>query len=333
MESRGERCQLPNTQTNDLKRETRRGLLYRLYLKNGSGAIVGRADFDAEEKEQSLVVAAAIFDDCSDIASGYELWSQDDLVLPLGQPAPPPETADLPERQQRLILATEMALYGGDWIIRESTKLAEKIERFGGLSTDAFRTDPATDSAYQPALTAGSADTVEGFIAGIESPALRDLAKHWSEARGGKPMPSWSDLSSSALSPHLKLLWGYQFDRRKSEFTGRLAGTHIKRWLGPNFCNAKLSDIHPPHIVMEAHAFLAKVVTTPGVGLCSGRLFTIGGHTITGERLALPLATNETSADGILGASDFIYPSVSGQVELIHENIQWCTLPDSGSGS
>jgi len=309
--------------------------VYRLYLKNGSGTIVGRTDFDAEEKEQPLIIAAAIFDDCSDIASGYELWSQDEMVLSLSRPSPS-QTADLPVRQQQLILAAEMALYGGDWMIKESIKLAEKIERHGGRSADECRTDPSMDSVswHRPALPAGSANTVGSFIAGIESPALRDLAKHWSEARGGKPMPSWSDLSSSALSPHLKLLWGYHFDRRKSEFTGRLAGTHIKRWLGPNFCNVKLSDIHPPHIVMEAHAFLAKVVTTPGVGLCSGRLFTIGGgHTVTGERLALPLATDGTSADGILGASDYIYPSVSGLVELIHENIRWCALPDSSSGS
>ncbi len=308
--------------------------MYRLYLKNGSGAVVGRADFSAENHEQSLIVAAAISDDCSDIAAGYELWYRDELVLSANQPMPPAKTGDFPEHQQRLILATEIALHGSDWIVKESAKLGEKIERLGGQSLNGYRTDPAVESSdrHKPVLIAGSAGTVDGFIAGIESPALRALAKHWSEVRGRKSMPSWSDLSSAALSPHLKLLWGYQFDRQRGEFTGRLAGTHIRRWLGSNFCNTKLADIHPPHTLMEAHAFLAKVVTTPGVGLCSGRLFTIGGDTVTGERLALPLATDETSADGILGASDFIYPSASGPVELIHENIEWCALRGGGNG-
>jgi len=46
-----------------------------------------------------------------------------------------------------------------------------------------------------------------------------------------------------------------------------------------------------------------------------------------GERIALPLALDGTNADGILGASDFVYPSnAKGAVELIHENMEWITL-------
>ena len=168
---------------------------------------------------------------------------------------------------------------------------------------------------------------VQKFISGIESPARRDVASHWNDARRHKQMPTWTDLSLPILHPHFSLLWGFHYDRETGSLTGRLAGKHIKEWLGANFWGAKLEDIHPPHVVKGARAFLGPVVTAPSVGKCAGRLFTMGDETITGERIALPLALNGINADGILGASDFVYPAnATGAVVLIHENMEWCVL-------
>jgi hypothetical protein len=139
-------------------------------------------------------------------------------------------------------------------------------------------------------------------------------------------MPTWSDLSSPALSPHFKLLWGFHYDPKSEDFTGRLAGAHIREWLGANFWGARLRDIYPPQIAKEAHQFLTNVVTMPAAGRCSGRLFTMGGRCVTGERIALPLAVDGTNGDGILGASDYEHVPVSGAVELIHENVEWFVL-------
>jgi hypothetical protein len=139
-------------------------------------------------------------------------------------------------------------------------------------------------------------------------------------------MPTWADLSSPVLSPHFNLLWGFKYDPLTEEFTGRLAGSRVKEWLGANFWGARLQDIHPPHVVNAAHHFLSKVVTAPAIGRCSGRLFSMGGHAVIGERIALPLAADGINGDGVLGASDYEYLPVSGAVELIHENMEWFRL-------
>lgn len=288
-------------------------------MKDRLGLIVGREDFDAIDKVQALAIAAAIFEACSDVAFSYELWnSKEQILSPKGVASE--ARVPLSDYQRRRVVETGIALRDGNWLIAESKKLIREIDELGG-SPIASKAD---------ALTVDPANAFERFVTDIESPHLRAIAEHWNDVRGDKAMPSWDDLSSSALATHFKLLWGYQFDRQRREFTGMLAGTHIRQWLGPKFCRAKLEDIHPPHVVMEAHAFLAKVVTTPGLGLCSGRLFTVGNHTVTGERLALPLATDGISADGILGVSDYAYPSVSGPVALIHENIEWCAISKGG---
>lgn len=166
----------------------------------------------------------------------------------------------------------------------------------------------------------------ERFKSSIASPALLAIAQHWDRARGDRPMPTWADLSSSALAPHFKLLWGFQYDPKTSEYTGLIAGAHVSEWLGANFWGARLQDIHPPHVVNEARQFFDKIIGAPAAGRCSGRLFTMGGQTVTGERIALPVAPEGIRAGGILGATDYEYLPVSGEVELIHENVEWFQL-------
>lgn len=136
-------------------------------------------------------------------------------------------------------------------------------------------------------------------------------------------MPKWGDFSSPVLSSHFKLLWGFHYDRSNGEFFGRLAGDHIREWLGANFWGARLEDIHPPQVAKAANAFLAKVVTVPAAGLCKGRLFNIGSNAVKGERIALPVATDRTNGDGVLGASDYEHVPFSAGAELILENLEW----------
>ena len=64
----------------------------------------------------------------------------------------------------------------------------------------------------------------------------------------------------------------------------------------------------------------------PAVGRSDGRLFTVGGDTVMGERLALPVASQGIGADGVLGASDCASPVLAGTIELIHENVEWLPL-------
>jgi hypothetical protein len=174
-------------------------------------------------------------------------------------------------------------------------------------------------------MSAPASGNFQDFLAVI-SPPLRAIAQHWDQVRGGRPMPTWKDLSTSALSPHFKMIWGFQHHPQTGDFTGRLAGKNVKDWIGANFWGASLKDLHPPHVFGLAHQFLSNVVSIPAAGRCSGRLFTMGGEPVRGERIALPLAADGMTGDAILGASDYHGPLMSGPVELIHENMEWFAI-------
>src|ERR1700733_1912825 len=140
-------------------------------------------------------------------------------------------------------------------------------------------------------MSAPSAGNFQRLLDAVSSPTLRAIAQHWHDARGQKPMPTWTDLSSSVLSPHFKWLWGFQHDPRSDDFTGRLAGANIRDWLGANFWGASLKDIHPPNVFKESHQLLSGIISRPAAARMNGRLFISAGETVTGERIALPLAT------------------------------------------
>jgi hypothetical protein len=50
---------------------------------------------------------------------------------------------------------------------------------------------------------------------------------------------------------------------------------------------------------------LRKVVTEPQIYLGNGNIFRHENAFLAGERLLLPLATNGTNADGLLGATEY----------------------------
>ncbi len=83
----------------------------------------------------------------------------------------------------------------------------------------------------------------EEFEQKLSSKALRAIAGHWDNARAGRLMPSWGDLNRDVLERHFALLWGFHFEPSSQEFVGRLAGTHVKEWLGANFWGARLREI------------------------------------------------------------------------------------------
>jgi hypothetical protein len=171
-----------------------------------------------------------------------------------------------------------------------------------------------------------AAANFRSFTSAIKSTALREIAFHWLEARGYRRMPTWEDLSPVALKPHFALLWGYRYDPQIQDFIGRLPGQHITEWLGTDFWGKRLRDIHPPHVFLQAHQLMTRVITTPAACRMSGKLFTIGDKSISGERIALPLASDGIHGDGVLGASDFEMPAKLGQVELYYENMEWYSV-------
>jgi len=171
--------------------------------------------------------------------------------------------------------------------------------------------------------TSPAPGTFKSFLSSIKSPALRAIAEHWQEARGTRRMPSWSAFGSRDLSPHFKLLWGYRYDLETGQFTVHLAGNKLRKWVEPSFCGGRLQDQTTRSIYEDVRQYLTKIVTTPLAGRSSGRLFTVGDFAVPGERIALPIATDGKTGDGIFGASDYVSPPLLGPAELVHENVEW----------
>jgi len=163
----------------------------------------------------------------------------------------------------------------------------------------------------------------ENFYSHIQSPALRVIAGHWLQARGGKRMPGWSDLSPSGMASHLTLLWAFKYDRASGEFVSRLAGNRIMTGFGHSFRGTPLRDMHPPHVFKICHDYMTRLVSEPALYYCGGKLFKAGDRVVEGERISMPLASDGTLADGVLGATAYEYQNTGAPVELLLHPVDW----------
>jgi hypothetical protein len=143
------------------------------------------------------------------------------------------------------------------------------------------------------------------LLQAIKSPSLKVVAQHWLNARDGKSMASWNDLRPKAIARQLPLVWSLKYDSATQEFTGRLAGDRIARLIGKNFRGLPLEQAQTPAAFGAMRPLLIRVVTNPAIYLGNGNIFRHENAFLAGERLLLPLATNGTDADGLLGATEY----------------------------
>jgi hypothetical protein len=136
-------------------------------------------------------------------------------------------------------------------------------------------------------------------------------------------MPSWADLSSPYALPDAERTWAFGYNPKTGDVTGILAGRRFRRWVGENFYGGHLKDIHTPANYEEARRLLTKIATAPLACRTSGRLFSVDSYTVTGERIALPVAEDGQTGDAILGASDYTPPPLLGSFEMLYENVEW----------
>jgi hypothetical protein len=143
----------------------------------------------------------------------------------------------------------------------------------------------------------------ESFLASIESPALREVALHWQEARGGRRMPGWADIDATVIARHLPIVWSWKYDRATDSFTGRLAGEEITEVFGKSLRGVAMKDFFAEwqyDIIFARHR---RVVAEPAFAHGSGPVFIHAGRYGLGERIILPLAADGVHSDGLLGAT------------------------------
>ena len=146
------------------------------------------------------------------------------------------------------------------------------------------------------------------FLARIQSPALRAVATHWREAASTRAMPGWKDIDPMAIAPHLPIVWAWKYDRATGAFTGRLAGDAIALAFGRQLRGVALHDFFADRDPDEVAARFRRIVGEPALMYCDGQVFKHAGRVGQGERIALPLAEDGRTPDGILGATTYSLP-------------------------
>jgi hypothetical protein len=170
------------------------------------------------------------------------------------------------------------------------------------------------------------------FFAAISSPALRAVAAHWNDVRGASMMPSWDDLKPSAIAGQLKMIWVFKYDAASREFTGRLAGERIANGFERNFRGTPLRELHGADVYPGIYKNAMRLVREPALTHCKGRLFRQRDRFGMGERIALPLSSDGVDCDGVIGASEYVYPvrdHAYGPVEILVQDERHFSLREA----
>lgn len=163
------------------------------------------------------------------------------------------------------------------------------------------------------------------FFDAIASPDLRQVAQHWDEQRGARPMPGWEDIRPARIAAQLPFIWVYKFDRAAGLFTGRLAGDRIEQVFGKSFRGTAMGDLYAPADYPHLYARGKRVVCEPAFFRGAGMVFKHMGRIGRGERIIMPLAEDGTLGDGIFGAT--IYKWLSDTPTEIEEEAEsWFAL-------
>ena len=104
---------------------------YRLYFLDGRGSIEARQEFRAEDDAEAKILAALLFDACSDTCAGYEVWSDARLVVSthagFGTSGTSCTPENVSETLQRNLLDLEDALQRSHWRLAKSKRLQETM--------------------------------------------------------------------------------------------------------------------------------------------------------------------------------------------------------------
>jgi len=170
--------------------------------------------------------------------------------------------------------------------------------------------------------------SLERFEHSIESPALRNVVRHWAQARRDRRMPGWENLSPAAMKEQLTIIWSWRFDPVSRDFIGRLAGERIESVLGTSVRGARMSEVFAKHDYAKALARHMRVMTQPALYRGHGLVFRHFDRFDMGERVILPLADDGEHGDGIVGATEYQsnYGSPPEDVVRGAEIEEWFTL-------
>ena len=160
--------------------------------------------------------------------------------------------------------------------------------------------------------------SIDAVLDYLKEPPIHEVVRFWDQARAGRRFPAWRDIDPVALAPHLAVLWAWRWDRDLQTFIGRLAGEAILDAMGPGFRGARIEEYFAGR---NADVFIERyrrVLNQPAIMANRGFVFQLVGGQGRGERVALPLADDGRTPDGLFGAT--IY-RLAGQKRVARERV------------
>jgi hypothetical protein len=167
------------------------------------------------------------------------------------------------------------------------------------------------------------------FTQSIASANLKAVAEHWNLARGEKPMPFWSDIRPSSIAKQLSMVWCYVYDAEQDEFVGRLGGETISQIFGRPIRGIKLSELAPVVGLEKMKSRFKRVLQEPALVSGYGAMFTQLDRYGVGERIVMPLATEDGHPNAVFGATEYrIHGLIPSEMSKVVDRETWFSLND-----
>lgn len=135
----------------------------------------------------------------------------------------------------------------------------------------------------------------------IVDPRLRQLHAYWRDERGGRALPSRTDIDPAALRFVLGYLVLVDVCRDPLRFRIRLQGTELEWWIGADLTGKTLESLPSPELRSLAAELLMRVVESHAPLHKVGEEM-IGDLPRRYEALFLPLASDGINVNMVLAA-------------------------------
>lgn len=164
----------------------------------------------------------------------------------------------------------------------------------------------------------------------VGQPLLRDLIQYWMAAARDRDMPARRDIDPAEIPRLLPFVWLCDYLSESRRFRYRLMGDHVRDAYDCNITGRHLDEMVPSDAQQRVFYYFHKVVEVPCVVHVSGRLYAEAKAPAQGERVLLPLSSDGSGVDMILGAT--VHSWIGGVRRTVPVGVQVRTFtPIDGS--
>ena len=104
---------------------------YRVYLYGVSGSFQGRDEFEAKDDREAMTIADLLYEACSDLCEGFEVWDGarrvDSSFSKL--PCPSVSVEQITFAMQTSLMRREEAMRNSQWAVARSERLIARMDR------------------------------------------------------------------------------------------------------------------------------------------------------------------------------------------------------------